>query len=185
MINQYYINQSINLFLRRKKSKIHDSKLSIYVTMTLENRDKIGHSHEFRKEERRWWQTAGHLLWNLPWWGELLSCRATRGRRWVDVFHWGGAHRLTGGKLHGILEDICQRAPLGAGAITQIPERQQREGERRCQRDAGKPRQRDTSKNRGQDDRCRGGTVKVRNYSAGLSREHCWPWLNTQVWLET
>lgn len=79
------------------------------------------------KEEKQWQQTAGHLLWNLPLLGQLLSCCATGGRWWVNVFHWGGAHWLTGGKLHGILEDICQRKPLGAWAITQIPEREQRE----------------------------------------------------------
>lgn len=60
---------------------------------------------------------------NLPRLGQRLSCCAARGRWGVNVFHWGRAHWLTGGKLHGVLENVCQRKPLGARAITQISER--------------------------------------------------------------
>lgn len=134
-------------------NSIHQSMFSLFLCLcplfTHASHPHLIHSPETNrandgKEEKQWRRTAGHLLWNLPWLGQLLPCCATGRCWWVDVFHRGGAHWLTGGKLHGILEDICQRKPLGAWAITQIPERENAERKQECQRDAGKQRERET-----------------------------------------
>jgi len=116
-------------------------------------------------------ERGGCRLGNLPRQRHLLSCSATGGRWRVNVFHWGGAHWLTGGKLHGIQENICQREPLGAGAVTQIPERRWRQ--RWSVRDA------ERNTNRGQRDRPR-----VRNSSPQQSVELCGHWLNPQLFVD-